>query len=259
MAAETVERVDGGAGQEAQLRRELAAVYRLLEHFGMSELTYTHASARLPGEGHNFLLNPYGLLFDEITASNLLAVDISGRVIGDSAFEINPTAVVFHSAIQAGRRDARCVIHSHTVAGCAVAAQRSGLLPLNQISMAFFNRIGYHDYRGIAYNTSERESLLADLGTNDALILRNHGLLTVGATPGQAFLRMFYLHKACQIQIAAQAGGPLSMPSARIAEHVARQWAGTASSDELAEDDTLGRAWNALLRMVDRVYPDYTS
>lgn len=191
------------APTEAELRRELAAVYRLVAHYRMTDLVFTHISVRLPGNDHHFLINPYGLLFEEITASSLVRVDLNGNVIGETPYCVNPAGFVIHSAIHAAREDAACVLHTHTLAGCAVAASASGLLPVNQISMEFFNRVGYHDYEGVALNLDEQKRLVEDLGTHDALILRNHGLLTVGATPARAFLRMYYLNKACEIQIAA--------------------------------------------------------
>lgn len=246
-----------GARDEHALRCELAALYRLLDHFDMTELTFTHASVRLPGPGRDFLLNPYGLMFDEIKASNLVRLGLDGTVRSDTEFGINPTALVVHGAIHTARDDAKSILHCHTTAGCAVAAQEGGLLPVNQISMEFYNRIGYHDYHGISFNTAERDSLIADLGTNDALVLRNHGLLTVGATPAEAFIRMFYLDKACQIQVAAQAGGSLRLPSADMADYVARQFAGAAASDEFSDDNAFDRAWTALVRMLDRTAPDY--
>jgi ribulose-5-phosphate 4-epimerase/fuculose-1-phosphate aldolase len=243
---------------ELTLRRELAAVYRLLDYYHMTELTFTHASMRLPGPERNFLLNLYGLLFEEITASNLVQVDLAGKIMQDRGFVISPSAFVIHSAIHEGREDAKSILHLHTVDGSAVAAQRDGLLPVNQISMAFYNRLGYHDYHGIAYNKDERKLFIEDLADNDAMVLRNHGLLTVGRSPGEAWIRMFYLHMACQIQVAALSGNrPLVLPDDDMAEHVARQWVGTASADDFKEDDSLVRAWAAMLRMVDRKFPDY--
>lgn len=245
------------ADEEVQLRRELAAVYRLLAHFRMTDLIFTHVSVRVPGPEHHFLINPYGLMFDEITASSLVKVGLDGNLVEESAYQVNPAGFVIHGAIHAAREDAHCVLHTHTKAGCAVAAQRAGLLPLNQISMEFYNRVGYHDYHGIALNTAERESLVADLGSNPALVLRNHGLLTVGRSPAEAFLRMFYLEKACEIQIAAQAGGELNLPSEELAEYTARQFAGEVV-DEFNDDRAYELAWEALLRMLDRIAHDCT-
>ncbi len=173
--------------EEWRLRRELAAVYRLVAHFRMTDLIFTHISARLPGPEHHFLINPYGLLFEEITASNLVKVDLSGRPVEDTPHPVNPAGFVIHSAIHAARPDAHCVLHTHTKAGCAVAAQEDGLLPLNQISMEFYGRVGYHDYEGVALNLAEQRRLVADLADHPAMILRNHGLLTVGETPSSAW------------------------------------------------------------------------
>ncbi|RZK73909.1 MAG: class II aldolase/adducin family protein [Rhodococcus sp. (in: high G+C Gram-positive bacteria)] len=244
------------AKTEAELRRELAAVYRLLAHFKMTDLIFTHVSVRIPGPEHHFLINPYGLLFEEITASNLVKIGLDGELVEPSEYHVNPAGFVIHGAIHEARPDAHCVLHTHTKAGCAVAAQEHGLLPLNQISMEFYNRVGYHDYEGIALNTAERVRLVEDLRDNPAMILRNHGLLTVGESAAEAFLRMFYLEKACDIQIAAQASGELRVPSPEIAEHTARQFAGEAT-DDYTDDQAYEMAWAALLRMLDRTAPDY--
>ena len=244
------------AKTEAELRRELAAVYRLLAHFKMTDLIFTHVSVRIPGPEHHFLINPYGLLFEEITASNLVKIGLDGELVEPSEYQVNPAGFVIHGAIHEARPDAHCVLHTHTKAGCAVAAQEHGLLPLNQISMEFYNRVGYHDYEGIALNTAERVRLVEDLRDHPAMILRNHGLLTVGESAAEAFLRMFYLEKACDIQIAAQASGELRVPSPEIAEHTARQFAGEAT-DDYTDDQAYEMAWAALLRMLDRTAPDY--
>lgn len=249
--------VDAVEPTEAQLRRELAAVYRLVAHFKMTDLIFTHISVRLPGPDDHFLINPYGLLFEEITASNLVRIDLNGRVVGDSDHTVNPAGFVIHSAIHREREDAHCVLHTHTLAGCAVAASSSGLLPLNQISMEFYNRVGYHDYEGVALNLDEQKRLIADIGDHPALILRNHGLLTVGRTPGQAFLRMHYLNKACEIQVAATRAGEVILPDPAIAEHTAQQLNGQDAGDDYTDDVGLELAWQAMLRLVERVAPDY--
>ncbi|MFD7732435.1 class II aldolase/adducin family protein [Kitasatospora phosalacinea] len=255
-AAAAVEPVDAAA-EELRLRRELAAVYRLVAHFRMTDLIFTHISARLPGTDHHFLINPYGLLFEEITASNLVKIDLSGEPVEPTPHRVNPAGFVIHSAIHRARPDAHCVLHTHTRAGCAVAAQECGLLPLNQMSMEFHRRIGYHDYEGIALNYEEQERLVADLGTHSALILRNHGLLTVGESPARAFLRMYYLEKACEIQVTAQAAGTaLVLPPEEVCEYTARQLEGTAEAD-FQDDDALDLAWAAMLRLLDRIAPDH--
>ena len=244
------------ARTEVDLRIELAAVYRLLAHFRMTDLIFTHVSVRLPGPEHHFLINPYGLLFEEITASSLVKVGLDGELVEPSPYRVNPAGFVIHGAVHAAREDAQCVLHTHTKAGCAVAAQQGGLLPVNQISLEFYKRVGYHDYEGIALNTGERARIVEDLGDHPALILRNHGLLTVGETPAQAFLRMFYLDKACEIQVAAASSGDLLLPDPEVAEHTARQFAGEAD-DEFSDDDAYDLAWAALLRLLDRTQPDY--
>ncbi|WP_405845660.1 class II aldolase/adducin family protein [Streptomyces sp. NBC_01518] len=244
--------------EELRLRRELAAVYRLVAHFRMTDLIFTHVSVRLPGPEHHFLINPYGLLFEEITASSLVKIDLSGHAVEDSQHPVNPAGFVIHSAVHAARPDAHCVLHTHTRAGCAVAAQQHGLLPLNQISMEFYGRLGYHDYEGVALNLAEQRRLVADLGRHPAMILRNHGLLTVGESPAQAFLRMYYLDKACEIQTAATAAGtPLVVPSPEVCELTARQLTGQDDSSDLQDDKAYEFAWAALLRLVERIAPDY--
>jgi ribulose-5-phosphate 4-epimerase/fuculose-1-phosphate aldolase len=245
------------AAEETRLRRELAAVYRLVDHFGMSDLVFTHISARLPGPEHAFLINPYGLLFEEITASSLVTVGLDGRPLAPTPHPVNPAGFVIHSAVHAAREDAHCVVHTHTRAGCAVAALAEGLLPVNQMSMEFTGRVGYHDYEGVALNEAEKSRLVADLGTHPVMVLRNHGLLAVGATPAQAFLRMFYLERACQIQVTAQAAGPLALPPADVVAHAGRQLNGEPTGDDLTDDIGPDLAWAALLRLVERRYPDY--
>ncbi len=243
---------------EWRLRCELAATYRLVHHFRMTDLIFTHISARLPGPEATFLINPYGLLFDEITASSLVRVDNAGALLDPDALAINPAGFVIHSAIHRARPDAHCVLHTHSRAGCAVAASEVGLLPVNQISLEFYDQVGYHDYEGIAQSLAEQERLVASLGAYPALILRNHGLLTVGSTPAQAFLRMYYLDQACQIQIDALAAGPVRLPRPEVCEFTAAQFRGDVVVDY---PDPYGYdlAWAALLRLLDRVAPDYAT
>jgi ribulose-5-phosphate 4-epimerase/fuculose-1-phosphate aldolase len=246
--------------EELRLRRELAAVYRLVAHFKLTDLIFTHISLRLPGPAGHFLINPYGLLFEEITASSLVKIDLTGRPVEPTPHRVNPAGFVIHSAIHAARPDAHCVLHTHSRAGCAVAAQQGGLLPLNQISLEFYNRVAYHDYEGVALNLAEQERLVTDLGGHPVMILRNHGLLTVGGTAAQAFLRMYYLDKACEIQVTAQAGGaPLTLPPADVCEYAARQLTGDAPADsDYVDDDAYDLAWRSLLRLLDRIAPGYT-
>ncbi|MET8100582.1 class II aldolase/adducin family protein [Streptomyces sp. NPDC005236] len=246
------------SAEELRLRRELAAVYRLVAHFRMTDLIFTHISQRLPGPDHHFLINPYGLLFEEITASNLVEIDLDGNPVEPTEHPVNPAGFVIHSAIHRARTDANCVLHTHTRAGCAVAAQQGGLLPVNQMSMEFHNRVGYHDYEGVALNLAEQDRLVTDLGSHSALILRNHGLLTVGDSAKQAFLRMYYLEKACEIQVTAQAGGPLVLPSEQVAEYTAQQLTGEGdTSSDFEDHDAYDLAWAALLRLLGRIAPDY--
>ena len=246
------------ASEEARLRRELAAVYRLIAHYKMTDLIFNHISVRLPGPEHRFLLNPFGLLYEEITASSLVIVGLDGELVTDGPWRVNAAGFVIHSAIHEAREDALCVLHTHTKAGCAVAAQEHGLLPLNQINLEFYNRVAYHDYEGIALSNAEKKRLVDDLGDKHAMILRNHGLLTVGRTPGEAFRRMFYLERACEIQVGAQSGGgPLVTPSPEVCEHTARQFEGDHSDDDYSDTGGPDLVWQAMLRQVERLYPDY--
>lgn len=245
---------------EWNMRLELAAVYRLVAHFRMTDLIFSHISYRLPGDEARFLINPYGLLFEEITASNLVVVGLDGELVSKSVHRVNPAGFVIHSAIHEARPDAHSVLHTHSRFGCAVAAQKDGLLPVNQMSMEFYNRIAYHDYEGVALNDNEKVRLVSDLGNHNAMILRNHGLLTVGDSPSRAFLRMFYLERACEIQIEAQSTGcELVLPPPDVAEHAARQLNNELQpdSDDRDNSDNWDLAWAALQRLVERIAPDY--
>lgn len=245
---------------EQRLRQELAACYRLIAHFRMSDLIFTHISLRLPGPEHHFLINPYGLLFDEITASSLVKIDLQGRPVEPSPHPVNPAGFVIHSAIHAAREDAHCVLHTHTRAGCAVAALECGLLPVNQMSMEFYGRVAYHAYEGIALDMDEQQRLVADLGDKPVMILRNHGLLATGGSVAEAFLRMYYLEKACEIQLAAQSAGQVILPPAEVCAHTERQFNAPGrgvKQGELIDPDALQLAWAALLRMLERVAPGY--
>ena len=239
---------------EWEVRCDLAAAYRLIARFGMDDLIFTHLSARLPGEGHRFLLNPFGFLFDEITASSLVAVDPDGHAIEPvEEAKINNAGFTIHSAVHMSRDDANCVMHTHTLAGMAVAAQEQGLLPLNQMSMEFFGRVAYHAYEGVALNLDERERLVRDLDGKNSMILKNHGLLTVGRTVAEAFYYMYYLEQACRIQIAATQGGQkITVPPDNVAEHTAQQLDGFAANGTKGQ-----RPWTALKRRLDRESPDY--
>jgi ribulose-5-phosphate 4-epimerase/fuculose-1-phosphate aldolase len=237
---------------EQELREDLAAAYRLIAHFGMTDLVFTHLSVRVPGDGHRFLVNPYGLLFEEITASSLVLVDAEGEPRQPTSWPVNPAGFVIHSAVHRGRDNANCVMHTHTLAGMAVAAQQGGLLPLNQMMMEFIGQVALHDYEGVAAddNLSERERLVQDLGDKPAMILRNHGLLTVGHTVAEAFYWMWYLEQSCRIQLAAQSSGaPLAVASAETVERTRRQFSTGPTKGWLP--------WQALRRKLDREQPDY--
>jgi ribulose-5-phosphate 4-epimerase/fuculose-1-phosphate aldolase len=237
--------------EERQVRVDLAACYRLVAHYGMDDMFATHISVRVPGAEEHFLLNPYGVLFEQVTASDLVKVDLEGNIVQDTQYTINPAGFVIHSAVHAARPDAKCVLHTHTVAGMAVASLEEGLLPLTQKSMRFYNRIGYHDYEGVADDLDERSRIVASLGKHHSLILRNHGLLTCGGTVARAFFLMKNLEKSCQTQLAAMAsGGTLIRLSPNLMEHAAGQFEGNGV-------DGRANGWPALLRMLDRIDPSY--
>lgn len=240
------------APTERELREDLAAAYRLIAHYGMTDLVFTHLSVRIPGEGHRFLVNPYGLLFEEITASSLVVVDADGEPLQETSWPVNPAGFVIHSAVHRARANAHCVMHTHTLAGMAVAAQQGGILPLNQMSVEFVDRVAIHDYEGIAAddNLTERERLVRDLGDRPCMILRHHGLLTVGRTVAEAFYWMWYLEQACRIQLAAQSAGvPLSLPPAGVVRRTRAQFMDSPTKGWLP--------WQALRRKLDREQPDY--
>ncbi|MEP6823444.1 MAG: class II aldolase/adducin family protein, partial [Ramlibacter sp.] len=197
--------------EEWKLRVDLAAAYRLVALYGWSDLVFTHISARIPGPEHHFLINPYGLMFDEITASSLVKVDQACNKVIDSHFPVNPAGFTIHSCIHQVREDAGCVLHTHSRAGVAVSAQKAGVLPISQQSIFVLAGLAYHDYEGVALRDDEKPRMQADLGTKNFLMLRNHGLLTVGKTIADAFLSMYIFENTCRIQIDAQGGGDLNM------------------------------------------------
>jgi ribulose-5-phosphate 4-epimerase/fuculose-1-phosphate aldolase len=192
---------------EWDARVTLAATYRLTALYGWDDLVFTHISMRVPGPDHHYLVNPYGMMFDEITASSLVKIDLDGQKVLESPYDISPSGFTIHSAVHAARDDAHCVMHTHSVNGVAVSAQEDGVLPISQQSLIVLASIGYHDYEGIALNDDEKPRLVRDLGKNTALMLRNHGLLTVGTTPAEAFVTMYLFESACTIQVRAQSGG----------------------------------------------------
>ncbi len=239
---------DKVSAEEWAMRVDLAACYRIVAHYGWDDLVFTHISARVPGGGHHFLINPYGLLFEEVTASSLVKVDLKGEKVMESPFAVNPAGFVIHSAIHAARDDAHCVMHVHTSAGVAVSCQKEGLRPISQQSIFVLSSLGYHDCEGVALNEAEKPRLTADFGGNTFLILRNHGLLTAGPSVADAFLAMFVLQRACEIQVMAQSGGGTLIPIIDGAR---------AQSAEVTRGLGGALAWPGILRKLDRLDPSY--
>jgi ribulose-5-phosphate 4-epimerase/fuculose-1-phosphate aldolase len=242
--------------EEWAVRVDLAACYRLVARYGWEDLVFTHISARVPGAHEHVLINPYGLFFDEITASSLVKIDLQGNKVGDSPFPVNRAGFIIHSAIHAARADARCVLHTHTVNGVAVAAQRAGLQPISQHSMFVLASLGYHDFEGVALDEGEQPRLVRDLGHANCLILRNHGLLAVGETVADAFIHMYYLEASCAIQVRAQSGGGelIPVPKDVLEGHYARM----ATMREPSEGPG-ALVWPGLRRRLDRTDPSYRS
>ncbi len=238
--------------EEWEARVNLAACYRLAAHFRMTDLIYTHISARVPGPEHHFLINAFGLLWDEISASTLVKVTLDGEIVDDPTGNgINRAGYVIHSAVHRARADIDCVMHTHTAAGIAVSAQARGLLPLSQHAMRFTDSIGYHDYEGLALEMDEQARLVKDLGAHKAMILRNHGLLTCGASIAEAFDLMYYLERACQAQIGAMGGdAKLNIPPAHVAAKTAQQFRNLPYKTQKTE-------WKSLLRMLDKTDGTY--
>lgn len=240
-----------------QTRIDLAAAYRLIHRLGLDDSIYTHISVRVPGTHDRFLINPYGMRFEEVTASNLVTVDVDGKVIDDPlGLGINPAGFTIHSAVHMARHDASCVLHTHTVAGVAVSCQKDGLLPINQWSMQFTERLAYHDYEGIALDLSERERLVRDLGDKMVLVLRNHGMLTCGRSVGEAFKLMHNMERSCRAQLALQASGAeIVMPSHAVALHTASQY--DRGYQKIEVEGQPDSEWAAFKRMLDRTDPEY--
>src|SRR5438105_13148504 len=238
--------------EEWQARVDLAAAYRLVALYGWDDLIFTHLSARAPGPEHNFLINPYGMMFEEITASSLVKVNLEGQIVMSSPYFINPAGFTIHSAVHAAREDALCVIHLHTDCGIAVSAQKHGLLPISQQAMFALSSLAYHDYEGLALDEEEKPRLVADLGDKKFMILRNHGLLTLGRTAAEAFLGMFLLERACKIQILAQSGGG---ELAKIPNDIIDRVASQMSAVTMGQGASL--TWPGLLRKLDRIDPSY--
>ena len=252
MSADKTAVKDQVSPEEWQTRVDLAALYRIVAMHGWDDLIFTHISARVPNEEHHFLINPYGMLFEEITASSLVKVDLQGNKVVDSPYDINPAGFTIHSAIHEVRHDANCVIHLHTRAGIAVSAQKNGLLPLSQQASIMVSNLSYHDYEGIALFEEEKVRLQNDLGNKNLMILRNHGTLALAKDIPNAFLGMYSLESSCQIQIAAQSSGAelIIIPDEII-----------EGAKQTSKDVTRGiggkLAWPALLRKLDRVNPGY--
>jgi ribulose-5-phosphate 4-epimerase/fuculose-1-phosphate aldolase len=246
-------RADDCSDDEWRVRVDLAAAYRLVALFKWDDLVFTHISARVPGSDDQFLINPYGLMFEEITASSLVKVDQTGNKVDASSFPVNPAGFTIHSAVHSARHEAQCVLHTHTLNGIAVSAQRGGVLPLSQQSIFVLSSLGYHDYEGVALRDDEKARLVADLGERNFLMLRNHGLLTVGATVADAFLAMYLFETVCSIQVRAQVGGELVSVDPRIIAGAQQQAA--AVTKGLGADLT----WPGLIRRLGRLNPGWDS
>ena len=260
---------------EWDVRVDLAACYRLVARYGMTDLVYNHITARIPGPEHHILINAYGMLYEEITASSLIKVDLDGNVVVRPEgidYSVNAAGYVIHSAVHATRADVACVIHTHTRAGIAVSTMQEGLLPLSQTAMRFHGHLAYHDYEGPAFNRGERDRLVADLGARNAMVLRNHGLLACGPSVPQAFNLIYWLENACRIQVDTLAcNRPLRVPPAAVIEGTAAALSGTEITleNERETNPHLQRdaqqsgsgygllEWPALLRMLDRADPSY--
>ena len=256
------------AAAEWVVRQDLAAAYRLVAHFGMDDSIYTHISARVPGTNDQFLINPYGMLFRDITASSLVKIDLEGRLLDDSPYEVNPAGFTIHSAIHSARHDAACVLHTHTVAGVAVSSLAGGLRPCNQWALQFYNRVVYHDFEGIALDAGEKVRLVEDLGpTARVLILRNHGLVTLGRTIPEAVILMLNLERACKVQVAIESSNQAVNPvPSEICEKTARQYDRWGKSQEAEQGGSRGgpagqwvdpylREWQALLQRIEPLPP----
>jgi ribulose-5-phosphate 4-epimerase/fuculose-1-phosphate aldolase len=237
---------------EWQARVDLAAAYRLVALYGWDDLIFTHLSARVPGPEHHFLINPYGMMFEEITASSLVKINLQGEIVSESPYFVNPAGFTIHSAVHAAREDALCVIHLHTSHGIAVSTQKNGLLPISQQALLALSSLAYHDYEGLALNEDEKSRLVADLGTKHSMILKSHGLLTVGKTPAEAFLSMYILESACRIQILAQSGGAnlLTVPEPILAKVASQMSAVTVGQGAQL-------TWPGLIRKLDRIDTSY--
>jgi ribulose-5-phosphate 4-epimerase/fuculose-1-phosphate aldolase len=239
--------------EEWAIRVDLAAAYRLVAHFHWDDLVFTHITARVPGPEHHFLINPYGMMFEEITAASLVKIDMQGQKVADNPWPVNPAGFTIHSAIHAARHDVQCVLHTHTLNGIAVSAQMNGVLPLSQQSIFVLQDLAYHNYEGVALRDDEKPRLVADLGKSNFLMLRNHGLLTCGRSVAEAFQLMYTFESACAIQVRAQAGGGELIPIEQRIIDTAMEQARAVSNGQ--RPDQL--VWPGLLRRLDRLDASY--
>jgi ribulose-5-phosphate 4-epimerase/fuculose-1-phosphate aldolase len=246
-----VQSLKTASSSEAAIRVDLAACYRLVALYGWDDLVFTHISARIPGPDHHFLINPYGMMFEEITASSLVKVDMSGKSIGESAYPVNPAGFTIHSAVHEVREDAGCVMHLHTADGTAVSSSRERLLPLNQTAQLVIPDLAFHDYEGVALDHDERPRLQRDLGDKNIMLLHNHGTLTVGRTCAEAFLRMYFIERACTMQVRTRMLGGFDQDYP-VAPDVIEKNAALAKSGGM---NSLANqlVWPALLRKLDRL------
>jgi ribulose-5-phosphate 4-epimerase/fuculose-1-phosphate aldolase len=242
---------------EWQVRADLAAFYRLVHHYGMSMLVFNHITARVPGPQHHILINEYGLAYDEITPSNLVKIDLDGKVVDEGEHEVNLAGYIIHSCVHRARKDVNCVVHTHSRAGVAVSCLKEGLIPLNQEGMMFYGRVAYHDYEGLAVYEDEQKRLVASLSDKEVMILRNHGLLATGRSVAEAFRRIYYLEIACRLQLDVMATGrPFAPPPPEVCEHTHRQFEDGAAAIGTGKDQQT-REWPAMLRLIDRKDPNW--
>ena len=253
---DTISKENNMTEAEHTTRVDLAAAFRLVDLYGWSDMLATHLSARIPGPDEHFLINPVGMMFEEMTASCLVKVDIDGNILSESEFGINPAGYTIHSAVHMGRKDAGCVMHTHTAAGLGVATQKSGLLPLTQMALAVIAQTGYHDYEGPAFDLRERDRLINDLASNNVLILRNHGLLTVGKTVAEAFVWLFRAERACRFQLSFQQAGAPAQEIPKEVKDISIERSKKAIS--ASGHRPIGQfEWPALLRKLNRENPGY--
>lgn len=243
---------DQVSAEEWQVRQDLAAAYRLVAHYGWDDMVFTHLSARVPGPDEHFLLNPFGYLFSEVTASNLVKIDLEGNVIASQGHEVNAAGFTIHSAVHIARPDAHAVMHLHTDSGVAVSSTAQGLLPLNQHAMFVYHDTAYHEWEGVALDLDERERLVADIGDKHLAILRNHGTLAIGGSVASCFLRLYYLERACKIQVHAASQGELHMPAQAAIDMMQTTFSAPASWESIS-----ATAWPAMRRLADRLDADY--